>query len=476
VYSPSGVFRFWFGYLGGYAVFFSISNPQLLVIPRSNLRWYLATHAVKFLPLILLLACGIFVAITYFFDSINNLNPFARLEAKAKATIEAQVNLQVSPIDIAVSELRGTTFNPVYVNIVKPKEIGNVFEELSRYEKKELFNNYKAMLVSFNFISSDFDMESYMTRDDNLGLLGYYLPYYGEIFIVSEEYEFGQAEELVYAHEAVHAIQDQTFGLPEEYDLQRKLLSFEGDLPYLALVEGEATFVEQQFLNSNYFDERDRENILVELNTFTPEQQEKLEKIPHALINGSQFPYHLGTEFVQTLYESGGWQMINKAWENPPRSTEQIIHPEKYFEGETAQAVLIPFPGQPWKSIDTGVLGEFYLREYLSQQIPTEQVIIAATGWGGDAYKILSRRQQGEDDYALIYHTVWDTKQDHQEFLQAYIQYAGNYYNANSKTISDNTCWANEDATCIFDNEEQIIIVRASDLDTAIELMSTQKN
>ncbi len=439
-----------------------------------NLRWYLETHAVKFLPLLLLFACGIFVVAPYLFNSVSRLNPIAKRNASAKATAEAQANWQVETIDTAVSDLRGFEYSPVYINLIKPKEISNVFDQLPRYEKKELLANFKAMLVSFNFIPSDFDIEAYMTQGDNLGLLGFYSPYLGEIYIVNDEYNFGHAEEVVYAHEAVHAIQDQTFGLPDEYDLRRKLLSFEGDLPYLALVEGEARFIEEQFLNSDYFDESERETILADLSTFTPEQQEKIEQTPPALIHGSQFPYQAGSEFVGTLYETGGWQLINEAWDKPPKSTEQILHPEKYLAEEIAQAVLIPFPGQPWQSIDTGVLGEFYLREYLSQQLSTEVVETAATGWGGDAYKILSRRQQGEDDIALIFHTVWDTKQDHEEFWQAYIQYADNHYATNSETTSDYLCWTNDDATCLSDNGEHIIIVRASDLETALDLISTQ--
>ena len=42
------------------------------------------------------------------------------------------------------------------------------------------------------------------------------------------------------------------------------------------------------------------------------------------------FPYLRGMVFCAKLTNDGGWKAIDEAYRNPPLSTEQILHPEKY--------------------------------------------------------------------------------------------------------------------------------------------------
>ena len=44
------------------------------------------------------------------------------------------------------------------------------------------------------------------------------------------------------------------------------------------------------------------------------------------------FPYLRGMVFCVKLTNEGGWKAIDEAYKNPPVSTEQILHPEKYLE------------------------------------------------------------------------------------------------------------------------------------------------
>ena len=46
------------------------------------------------------------------------------------------------------------------------------------------------------------------------------------------------------------------------------------------------------------------------------------------------FPYFAGTTFSQQfLKANSGWPDLKKVFENPPVSTQQIIHPNLYLAG-----------------------------------------------------------------------------------------------------------------------------------------------
>ena len=69
---------------------------------------------------------------------------------------------------------------------------------------------------------------------------------------------------------------------------------------------------------------------------------EALDSAPAVIRAQLMFPYEAGLEFVSTLYLEGGYPAVDDAFLDPPQSTEQILHPEKYLAGETPQVVTLP--------------------------------------------------------------------------------------------------------------------------------------
>ena len=59
----------------------------------------------------------------------------------------------------------------------------------------------------------------------------------------------------------------------------------------------------------------------------TPER----DAAPAVIRQSMLFPYEQGLRFVRTLYAQGGWDAVNDAYRDPPRSTEQLLHPERYL-------------------------------------------------------------------------------------------------------------------------------------------------
>src|SRR4030081_2667247 len=69
---------------------------------------------------------------------------------------------------------------------------------------------------------------------------------------------------------------------------------------------------------------------------------QELDKAPRALRESLLFPYQEGTDWTRSLYKQGGWDRVSKAFTELPQSTEQILHPEKYFAHEAPVKVALP--------------------------------------------------------------------------------------------------------------------------------------
>jgi hypothetical protein len=117
--------------------------------------------------------------------------------------------------------------------------------------------------------------------------------------------------------------------------------------------------------------------------------------------------------------------MVSKAFTKLPQSTEQIMHPDKYFAYEAPLKITLPelkpLLGPTWKRLDTDVNGEFgfylILDEYLKNAGESKQ---AASGWGGDQFQLYEGANPTEVFVAQM--TVWDTAADAREFYDAYLK------------------------------------------------------
>ena len=80
-------------------------------------------------------------------------------------------------------------------------------------------------------------------------------------------------------------------------------------------------------------------------------------------------------------------EAVDDAYRNPPVSTEQILHPQK-FRAEPDHPTLVEFgdlePGEGWRELGQNVLGEFQIRVMLRRQ----RGEVAAEGWDGDRYAV----------------------------------------------------------------------------------------
>jgi len=278
---------------------------------------------------------------------------------------------------------------------------------------------YDRVLIAFGLLDPDTDLDT--LSEDLLGeqVAGYYDPESKRMVVVSgtEGDELSASDKDTFAHETTHALQDQHF------DLETYLNdSLEGtDDIYLAmraLPEGDATVAEIMYLQAN----PDVLNqLLVEYQDMG--DTEVLDTAPLLIQETLLFPYLQGQEFVTALYEEGGWDLVNEAYANPPISTEQILHPEKYLDDEAPVAIELSDPtaklGAGWTLLGANTMGEFQIQVMLRDEYGVDEgtATDAAAGWGGDQYIALANG----DDMAIIWQSAWDSDDDAKQFAQVLI-------------------------------------------------------
>lgn len=248
-------------------------------------------------------------------------------------------------------------------------------------------------------------------------ILGFYDHTTKQLVVVTDRPTMGVSDRVTYAHEFTHNLQDQ------HYDLKQLFARATGNGDYeeaiRALVEGDATLSMSLYAQANL--------TAMDIASYQMEQVQSLD-FSNILTPGSgpltesaaAFPYTDGASFVALLYETGGWQSVNSAYANPPRSTEQILHPEAYYNGDEPVRVDLPDIGARlggWKTMVEDTLGELYMRIYLEQSLEIGDAIQAGSGWGGDRYQVL---QDGQGRLALVLRTTWDSPADTAEFFEAY--------------------------------------------------------
>lgn len=231
------------------------------------------------------------------------------------------------------------------------------------------------------------------------------------------------------------------------------------------------------------------------------------------------FDYLNGMNFIEAVREVGGWAAVDDAYENRPRSSEHILHPDRFLaEDEPLDIEIISFnelfgvEGQMnlsqmsdnltggdsssgglaggggldtggddvvttdtetedngddaeatpeaeeivgWQLIREDVVGEFMLRQHLGVYLDEETVDTAATGWGGDAIEMYYNGTT--DERAWMLRLAMDTPDDLTELVDAYLTLLATRTGAEGVSMADGSvCFAGDGETiCINQNSAE---------------------
>jgi len=228
-------------------------------------------------------------------------------------------------------------------------------------------------------------------------------------------------QDPVLAHEIFHAVQDQEWGGGKLID--SKKFSHDAVLAHAALLEGDATIVMLLYaLSDADGNAPDLPTASIAMVAMTiPLQMNSpdypvMSSAPDYLKQSLIFPYQQGLMFLVGLRQAG-WTFADfrKLYADPPSSTEQILHPERYAPNRDipSEVTVAPRPGfsRPWD----GTAGELHLKQLLLTGLPLDRATNAAAGWDGDFTAL-----EVEGDRAVVLTTItWDTAVDAAEFAAA---------------------------------------------------------
>ncbi|HEY3344531.1 MAG TPA: hypothetical protein VGJ97_06375 [Anaerolineaceae bacterium] len=362
-----------------------------------------------------------------------------------RAQLSPQISQEMDQIQQQVVVLRG----------LQPKEAVNraliTRAELQNQVDGSFFKDYTAqdaqndqtVLTAFGLLPAAFDLRSFYQKLYAEGIAGYYDNQTKQMYVVQDQ-GFEGPERLTYAHEYTHALQDQNYDIQNGLGYSDAACKHETErcAGLQALIEGDATLVEQDWLLADSTP-LDREQIQGSINTLhTP----VYDSAPAFMQQDFLFPYRSGEEFVQSLFDRGGWAAVNQAFQNPPVSTEQILHPDRYPEDQPVSVSLPDLTsalGSGWSLVNQNPMGEWYTYLILaygadSRTRMTASAAQAATqGWHGDEYAVYSHAGSVE---ALLA-SEWDSAQNALQFRNAFAEYGTARWGAPAANQPDGLRW-----------------------------------
>jgi hypothetical protein len=288
---------------------------------------------------------------------------------------EAEIRAAVDDISAFVAGERGLAFRePVQVELAGEGDFqARLLEDFD--EEAEELREDEALLKALGMVDPPVDLVASMRALLGGGVVGFYDPETHELVVRGTA--LTPYVRTTIAHELTHALDDQHFDLDRpEYDDADDEISF----GFSALAEGNARRVEDAYLDSLGAAEQD---------AAAAEERAlgsgvDVGDVPVVLIDLISAPYALGETFVESLVDAGGQAGLDAAFADPPRTSEQVIEPSAYGEGEAR--LEVPAPKPPGEVVDEGVVGQLLILLLLADEIGNNAARTAAEGWGGDRY------------------------------------------------------------------------------------------
>ncbi len=234
----------------------------------------------------------------------------------------------------------------------------------------------------------------------------------GQVFALSNP---RAAQEFPEVFAISKALQEQNFHWEER--LKSVLLEDRG-LAIRALARGDATLAALAHASG----EKKVPSSLPEIQIIArlaAELEKSAAHLPPLLRQKIVFPYREGCQFVLWAYAAKRWEGVNRLYADPPVSTSQILHPERYYRQRENPVQIFPWglrSRMKERALLEQTLGEFSIRVLLSSVRPVKEVAPLASGWQGDH---LSMYREG-DDVVTAWITSWKNDVNARSFFRAY--------------------------------------------------------
>jgi len=296
------------------------------------------------------------------------------------------------------------------------------------------------VLKKFGLLPRDFDLQTFLLALLREQVAGYYDPKTETVNLL--DWTDIEQQRPVLAHELTHALQDQSFGLEKwmkvgDADLGEKKQVTAADIENdevsearQAVIEGQAMVVlvdymlaptGQSILASPQIADALKQGMLV-----GTDDSVEFKNAPTFLKEELTFPYRYGLDFETELLRAGGKEKaFAAAFENPPRTTRQIMEPKTYLSGERLEPMRMPDFQRDFKNyerFDVGAIGEFDVAILVDQYVGREASHNLYPHWRGGYYYAGRPKGDPSAPLALLYVSRWSSSDKAADFAAIYAQ------------------------------------------------------
>jgi hypothetical protein len=305
-------------------------------------------------------------------------------------------------------------------------------EDAKRLRRSEL------VLKKFGLLPRDFDLGKFLVALLKEQVAGYYDPKTKTVNLL--DWLGAEQQKPVLAHELTHALQDQSFNLekymkPADADLDKKkeitlqdIANDEISTTRQAVVEGQAMVVLVDYmlapLGESLKDSPQVVEALKQGMLVGTADAVQFQNAPIYMKEALTFPYRYGIDFIAEMLAKGGKEKaFATLFQNPPRTTRQIMEPQTYLSGEHLEPMQLPDFRQVFKNydrFDVGAIGEFDVAVLIDQYAGAETSHQMYPNWRGGYYYAARPKGDPAAPLALLYVSRWSNSERASQFAAIY--------------------------------------------------------
>jgi hypothetical protein len=291
-------------------------------------------------------------------------------------------------------------------------------EQIRRSVKPDEIRAEETTLKKFGFAPPDFDLKQ--TTIDLLTeqAAAFYDFKRKKLFL--SDWAAENMRDVALIHELAHALADQNFRI--EKFISKGSDNSEASMAREAVVEGQASWlmieVGARRSGKTLADpETARELLAGDLET--PQAGYPVfNKAPLYLRRTLTFPYDDGEKFQQAVFLRDGKPAFARVFRDPPISTSQIVHPDRYFAHTPISNPDLPKPLKHAKPFVTGAMGELETRILLEQYIGAGLAQSLGPKLKGADYRVDETKEAHR--MTLVYVSEWTDEDSAAQYFDAY--------------------------------------------------------
>jgi hypothetical protein len=326
-------------------------------------------------------------------------------------------------INVVLGELAGITGFRVrkqlpFALITREQVNQYLKEQIQQSVKPDEIRAEETTLKKFGFAPADFDLKQ--TTIDLLTeqAAAFYDFKRKKLFI--SDWATVNMRDVALIHELAHALADQNF--PIQRYTNKGADNSEASLAREAVVEGQASWLMLEVgARRTGRTLADPQTAREFLDTGAEGQQDDypvFNKAPLYLRRTLMFPYDEGEKFQQAVFLHDGMTAFARVFRDPPISTSQIEHPERYFEHTPLASPDLPKPVKHAKPFVAGAMGELETRILLEQYVSPGTAEELGPKLKGADYRV-DETKPGHR-MTLVYASEWDDGDAAMQYFEAY--------------------------------------------------------